>query len=92
MLDELSTQIVLQALKEPETARVLAISDQDYNEVIAHNESTAPQYLVYPISWDDVEPSALGVNLVTSKACIIDSGESFDVSNPPKDLGIPQVS
>lgn len=28
---------------------------------------------------------------ITDEACIIDFGESFDISNPPDDLGIPQM-
>jgi serine/threonine protein kinase len=57
----------------------------------SHNEPTAPQYLVYPIIWDDVELSAIGTNSITDKACVIDFGESFDVLDPPSDLGIPQI-
>ncbi|CAM6004001.1 unnamed protein product [Sphagnum balticum] len=57
----------------------------------AHHEPTAPQYLVYPISWDSVELSALGTNFITNKACIIDFGESYEFSDPSPDLGIPQI-
>lgn len=57
----------------------------------SHNEPTAPQYLVYPVIWDDVELSVVGANFITDKACVIDFGESFDISDPPSDLGIPQI-
>ncbi len=49
-----------------------------------HYESTAPQYLVYPVSWWDVN-----TQFISKESCLIDFGESFEISQPPDDLGIP---
>lgn len=49
-----------------------------------------PQYLVYPIDWDDICLSTLGQNFITDNACVIDFGESYDMSKPPAHLGITQ--
>ncbi|KAI9053096.1 hypothetical protein LZ554_003365 [Drepanopeziza brunnea f. sp. 'monogermtubi'] len=84
-LDGLSTREVFEALGKPKTTKVTATSGED------HSAPTAPQYLVYPVNWDDVELSALGANFIADKACIIDFGESFDISEPPQDMGIPQI-
>ncbi|TVY18369.1 Serine/threonine-protein kinase SRPK, partial [Lachnellula arida] len=84
-LDGLSKHDILQALGQPKTTKVTTRSGEN------HNEPIAPQYLVYPISWDDVELSALGESFITDKACVIDFGESFDISEPPQDIGIPQI-
>jgi serine/threonine-protein kinase SRPK3 len=54
-----------------------------------HRESTAPQYLVYPTSWGNTD--ALGTNFITDKACVINFSKSYEVSNPPPDLSIPQI-
>lgn len=54
------------------------------------HESTAPQYLVYPINWENVLSSDIGADFITEKASVIDFGESFDVSSPTLDLGTPQ--
>ena len=57
-----------------------------------HNLSSAPQYLVCPLDWDYVvESSEIGANMITYKACVIDFGESYEVSSPPLDLGIPMA-
>ncbi|TVY89779.1 Serine/threonine-protein kinase, partial [Lachnellula willkommii] len=84
-LDGLSKHDILQALGQPKTTKVTTRSGEN------HNEPIAPQYLVYPISWDDVELSALGESFITDKACVIDFGESFDISEPPQVIGIPQI-
>ena len=73
---------VLGMLGRPETANVMT------EEGETHNEPTAPQYLVYPISWEDVLNV---VTLISNDACLIDFGEAFEVANPPAELGIPQV-
>lgn len=85
-LHGLSKQDIFQALGQPQTTKVTTRSGEP------HNEPTAPQYLVYPINWYKVELSALGANFITAKACVIDFGESFDILEPPQDMGIPQVS
>jgi serine/threonine protein kinase len=84
-LDGLPEDGVLNALGQPGTAKVITASGG------SHYEPTAPQYLVYPISWDSVELSALGTNFIIDKACIIDFGESYEMSDPSPDLGIPQI-
>ncbi|CZS88934.1 related to protein kinase [Rhynchosporium graminicola] len=84
-LDGLSEDQVFEALGSPVTTKVTALNGDP------HDEITAPQYLVYPICWDDVELTTLGAEFISEQACIIDFGESFDVTNPPEDVGIPQV-
>ena len=69
----------------PRTNKVTAISSD------SQDKYTAPQYLVYPISWGDVTLDNVRGDFITGTACIIDFGESFDVSDPPLDLGIPQI-
>jgi serine/threonine protein kinase len=69
---------VLRILGEPRKNTVL-------NELgEKHEESIAPQYLVYPIRWKDV-----GSQYISKQARLIDFGESFKVSHPPENLGIP---
>ncbi|KAF7562551.1 hypothetical protein G7046_g1605 [Stylonectria norvegica] len=84
-LDGLSEDEVLEILGRPKTADV--VSDPG----VAHELKTAPKYLVYPIDWDAVISNPKQPNLVSEKACVIDFGESFDLSSPPAELGIPQV-
>jgi serine/threonine protein kinase len=50
----------------------------------SHNESTAPQYLVYPVNWAKVDTKYLAED-----PCLIDFGESFEVLEPPEDLRVP---
>ena len=54
-----------------------------------HDLSSAPQYLVYPLNWGGVALSEAGTSLITHKFCVTDFGESYDVSSPPSNLGIP---
>ncbi|KAI1828346.1 kinase-like domain-containing protein [Xylaria intraflava] len=84
-LDGLSEDDIFRLVGKPEQTRVITASQKK------HDLPTAPQYLVYPIVWEDIaqEPSARG--LITDEACIIDFGESFEISDPPPDLGIPQI-
>lgn len=49
-----------------------------------HDKSIAPQYLVYPVKWQDVDTQYIG-----EQPCLIDFGEAFKVLQPPEDLGIP---
>ena len=56
-----------------------------------HDVPTAPQYLVYPLDWSHVTSADAGAILVTNKACITDFGESYKVSSPPLELGIPRA-
>ncbi|TVY17588.1 Serine/threonine-protein kinase SRPK [Lachnellula arida] len=77
-LDHLSTDEILSLLGAPEQSEVLTESGED-------PPPTVPKYLV---------PSAELINLstkfMTDQICIIDFGESFPISSPPKDLGIPE--
>jgi serine/threonine-protein kinase SRPK3 len=84
-LDGLSEDEVFKVLGRPRTTKVVTTSGG------THHEPTVPQYLVYPINWDDLQSSDIGADLVTEKACVIDFGESFDVLSPTLDLGIPQA-
>jgi len=68
---------VLRILGKPTQNRVLKGSEP-------HDGPTAPQYLVYPVNWHDVDRQYIG-----EQPCIIDFGESFEISQPPEDLGIP---
>lgn len=77
-LDGLSEDEALRILGNPIKNPVLSASDE------RHDESTAPEYLVYPVSWRDVD-----TQFISKESCLIDFGESFDVSQPPNDLGIP---
>ncbi|KAL2068500.1 hypothetical protein VTL71DRAFT_14837 [Oculimacula yallundae] len=84
-LDGLSEDQVLEGLGSPVTTKVVSVTGDPHDQV------TAPQYLVYPICWDDVELTTLGAEFISEQACIIDFGESFDLTSPPEDMGIPQV-
>ena len=84
-LDGLSEEELFAIFDRPRTAQVLKHSGE------AHNMLTAPQYVVYPIDWDDVASSSAGSSLIQNKACITDFGECFEISTPTPDLGIPQV-
>jgi serine/threonine protein kinase len=77
-LDGLNEDEVLQILGSPVVNPVLNASKE------CHYESTAPQYLVYPVSWWDVD-----TQFISKESYLIDFGESFEISQPPDDLGIP---
>ncbi|KAI1083759.1 kinase-like domain-containing protein [Whalleya microplaca] len=67
---------VIRALGQPVLNRVL--------QGETNNEITVPQYLVYPVPWCDLENRH-----ISPEPCLINSGESFKISDPPEDLGIP---
>lgn len=77
-LDGLNEDEVLQILGIPVVNPILNASKK------RHSESTAPEYLVYPVSWRDVD-----AQYISKELCLIDFGESFEVSQPPEDLGTP---
>lgn len=77
-LEGCSEEEVLRALGEPVQNRILQLSGE------THDETNAPQYLVYPVRWYDVESRH-----ISPEPCLIDFGESFKISDPPEDLGIP---
>ncbi|KAI2628882.1 kinase-like domain-containing protein [Hypoxylon sp. NC1633] len=84
-IDGLSEEDVVKALGKPETARIVTASGKP------HDLDTAPQYLVYPIVWDDVALGNKTDSFITGKASIIDFGEAFEISKPPPVLGAPQT-
>lgn len=49
-----------------------------------HQLSTAPPYLVYPVSWPSVNK-----RYFSNRPCVADFGEAFKFTDPPKELGIP---
>lgn len=49
-------------------------------------EPSAPRYLVGPIDFNTVNPK-----FITNEVCVIDLGQSFQPSTPPKELGIPRI-
>lgn len=83
-LNGLSKEKVLAIFGDPETTQVVTIDGE------SHNKDSAPQYLVYPIEWDAVKFDETGIT-DTNCPCVIDFGESYEISNPPTELGIPQV-
>lgn len=77
----------LDGLTEAEVLRILG--DPKQNKVLDKageppSEPTAPKYLVYPVRWGEVDSQ-----YIANQACLIDFGESFEVSHPPEDLGTP---
>ncbi|KAI0382513.1 kinase-like domain-containing protein [Hypomontagnella monticulosa] len=84
-LDGLSEDDAIATLGAPSTAKITTASGDD------HDLPTAPQYMVYPISWDSIATNTSLLHLISGKACIIDFGECYDVSSPVAELGIPQV-
>ncbi|PVH79375.1 kinase-like protein [Cadophora sp. DSE1049] len=77
-LDGLDEDEVLKILGNPVLNPVLDASQEQ------HHETTAPNYLVYPVNWSDVD-----TQFISQESCLIDFGESFSISQPPSDLGIP---
>lgn len=49
-----------------------------------HNDPCIPQYLVYPVEWLKVSESYL-----CDEPYLIDFGESYEMSDPPQELGTP---
>jgi serine/threonine-protein kinase SRPK3 len=71
---------VIQATGKPILEKVVTESSE------SPTETTTPKYLVHP-----VDVYKVSSRFVTDQACIIDFGESFEASNPPDDIGIPQA-
>lgn len=84
-LDGLSEDDVIAIIGAPSTTKIVTASGDD------HDLPTAPQYLVYPVNWDSITADASLSHLISGKACIIDFGESYEISTPPAELGIPQA-
>ncbi|KAI1283412.1 kinase-like protein [Xylaria sp. FL0933] len=77
-LDQLPEDKLISVLGEPQKAYVRAESGEDL-------PASSPQYLTIP-----ADTSRLGDEYLTDQICIIDFGESFPISSPPEDLGIPE--
>lgn len=77
-LNHLSEDKLLSILGQPEKAHVRTESGEDLPE-------SSPRYLVIP-----ADTSRLPDEYLTDKICVIDFGESFPISSPPADLGIPE--
>lgn len=77
-LNGLTEDEVLKILGSPDLNPVLNASQEP------HGGNTAPDYLVYPVKWCDVDSQ-----FISTDPCIIDFGESFEISHPPDDLGTP---
>ncbi|KAM7186781.1 Protein kinase-like domain containing protein [Rhypophila sp. PSN 637] len=89
-LNDLSEEEVLSIIGQPQTTKVIKADDPE-----SALTDQAPKYLVYPLDWDTIlSSSPQGTALLnhgTLQACVIDFGESYPISNPTPDLGIPQV-
>lgn len=77
-LDGLGEDEVLKILGSPVLNPILNASNE------RHDEGTAPEYLVYPVKWWDVD-----IRFISKEPCLIDFGESFPSSHLPEDVGIP---
>ncbi|OTB19985.1 hypothetical protein K445DRAFT_18523 [Daldinia sp. EC12] len=84
-LDGLSEDEVLAILGKPDSTKVVTYSHED------HNLPTAPRYLVYPVDWNSIATNTTLPHFISGKACIVDFGESYDMTSPVTELGIPQI-
>ena len=73
-VDSLPEEQVKDALDEPGVPDFVVVEDGE-----PHHMPTAPQYVVHPVDF-----TKLGADLVTDEAFVIDFGESFSVSEPPR--------
>ena len=80
-LDGLSEDMVLSILGKP-SLNTICDPESGTNK---HSNPSAPEYLVYPVDWCRV----VDRNIISSKPCIVDFGESYMATNPPEKLGIP---
>ncbi|POR38860.1 Uncharacterized protein TPAR_00948 [Tolypocladium paradoxum] len=78
-LDHLSEEDLISLLGQPEETDVLMESESD------ELPPSTPEYLV-----GKADLSRLGAEYLTNDICIIDFGESFPISSPPPNLGIPE--
>ncbi|KAF7533650.1 hypothetical protein G7Z17_g13478 [Cylindrodendrum hubeiense] len=85
-LDGLTEDEVLQILGGPITNRIFKgpIGARIADPIKDHDDPHVPQYLVYPVKWQDVDK-----RFISEQPCLIDLGESFEIAHPPEDLGIP---
>lgn len=69
---------MISLLGQPQKAQVRTESGEDL-------PASSPKYLVLP-----ADMSHLGNKYLTDQICVIDFGESFPISSPPTELGIPE--
>lgn len=77
-LNQLTEDELLSLLGQPEKAHVRTESGEDL-------PASSPRYLTIP-----ADTSRLGDEYLTDQICVIDFGESFPISSPPEDLGMPE--
>ncbi|RYP82135.1 hypothetical protein DL769_001740 [Monosporascus sp. CRB-8-3] len=77
-VNQLPEDELLSLLGQPEKAHVRTESGEDL-------PAASPRYLIIP-----ADTSRLGDEYLTDQICVIDFGESFPISSPPTDLGIPE--
>jgi serine/threonine-protein kinase SRPK3 len=79
-LDGVTEKLVIQILEEPKQIKVMIESGKSPIKL------TAPKYLICSVDFYKVDP-----RFITVQAYIIDFGESFKASDPPKYIGIPEA-
>lgn len=77
-INQLSEDELLSLLGQPVKTLVRTECGEDLPE-------SSPRYLVIP-----ADTSLLSDKYLTDKICVIDFGESFPISSPPAELGIPE--
>ncbi|KAF2489397.1 kinase-like protein [Lophium mytilinum] len=77
-LDHLNEEELIHALGKPESFEVYTKSGEE-------PEPAAPKYVVAPIAWD----RNVDRKYFKDQIAVVDFGESFETSNPPKELGTP---
>ncbi|RDL39936.1 uncharacterized protein BP5553_04276 [Venustampulla echinocandica] len=78
-LDGLSEDEIIHMLGEPRKVRVLTQSGEN------PTEPTAPKYLVRPVDWNS---TSIDLKFVSDQPCVIDLGQSFQVTDPPRDFAL----
>lgn len=77
-LNHMPEDELLSLLGEPQKAYVRTESGEDL-------PASSPRYLTAPANI-----SRLGDTYITDQICVVDFGESFQISSPPADLGTPE--
>ncbi|RYC55216.1 hypothetical protein CHU98_g10992 [Xylaria longipes] len=76
-LDDLEPEQLFDLLHYPDRDEVFTLEDQ--------RSPHAPKWVVDPLWWSELK------NYVSDDIAIVDFGEAFEESQPPKSLGIPKV-
>lgn len=78
----------LDGLTEDEVLKIVGTPNRNavLREGEPHGLPSAPRYLIYPVKWTEVD-----IKYIEPESCLIDLGQSFEVSQPPDgdDLGTP---